>query len=337
MQKLHTVMCFDKNVVVGVLSLLYSIKVNNPQLEVVFHLCALPADLEFFRTRYEHYQTKLDIAEDNLRLHDISTFSMYQKIEAHLAKFLRKGNRNLTVAAFYRLFVFSDLECTPNEHMDRLVYFDTDMICDGDISYLATVELTDKLLGAVPDFEHQLDYARKTLNFQGDNYFNSGLLVVNLQKWQDDNISQKAIDTLIATMPKQLDQDVLNLIAANQVLWLPLGYNSITNILDKPCDNAVVIHYTGARKPWKPWRVVNKATDIYLKYLSAIEPNSELWFDITNANPHALCYPQCVNDMKMIAKHYRKQGQYLKAWQAWWKHLVLKVKQKGILFALLGK
>lgn len=304
-------------------------------MECIYHLCGVNNVLIRFSELFTNYKNRIGLSEENLVLHNIELFEDYQKVKRDLCVFLRKGNRNLTVAAFYRLIVFDNIPM--EEDQDRFVYLDTDTICNGDISLLGELDFSDNLVAAVPDFPYQLKYARTKLNFKGDNYFNSGFMVINARLWSKEKISQKIMQILIDTMPKQLDQDVLNIACSNRFLWLSGQLNSITNDSNEPCRDAVIIHYTGADKPWKPWRASKPSVEIYRRYLSIMEPDSHLWFDTDGSNSQALSHAGSIHDFKMLSRLCLQKHRYSKAIYWWVKHLIYKVRRKGILFVLLGK
>ncbi|MGN1393778.1 MAG: glycosyltransferase family 8 protein [Succinivibrionaceae bacterium] len=335
MKKLNLVMCFDSNVIVGILSLMYSIKKNipNKNFEPIFNLCAIQRDLDNFLELYKKYSDKLNIDSNLIKLHNIEQFDDYKKIKQKLSTFLKKGNRNLTVATFYRLVIFNNL---PIEE-DRVLYLDTDMICDGSLEAICDIEYGDNILAAVPDFSYQLDYAQKKLNFTGDNYFNAGFLAVNIKNWRSENITEKVLTILIEQMPKQLDQDALNLVCANRVYWLPKKFNRCVNNTNTSCDGDIIIHYTGADKPWKPWCKPSKALSIYRKYLENIETDERVWFDYENIFKTPLSIPSSIHDYKEVARLFRNKKQFFKSFYWWLMHYKLKMKKKGFLSIILGK
>ncbi len=331
--KLNIVLCFDSNVIVGALTLIVSIIKNNPDLDCRFHLFAINQDLENLKKFLDLYSSIFE--KLNIRLYDIAEFEEYKTQKENLDRFLKKGNRNLTVAAFYRIIIANNIQLDD----DRFLYLDTDVVCNGDISTLASIEFNNHIVAAVPDFDHQLDYARKILNFTGDNYFNSGVLLVNISEWKKESVSKQCIDYLLDKFPKQLDQDALNLICTNRVLWLAKEYNTITNNgYDLTNPNAVLIHYTGADKPWKPWYDRTRVSyGVYQKYLLSLEKSEEKWFDFSGEVSNPLSIPSSIHDYKMVSKIYKKNHQYVKAFEWLMKHFRLKFKRKGLFNILLLK
>ena len=114
-------------------------------------------------------------------------------------------------------------------------------------------------------------------NGQGECYFNAGMLVINLQNWRKENITNKCIDYLNKYDVAFPDQDVLNMVLFDRVKFVSVSWNfnsivkkvlleKIYNLdnkteqlknLIKPVINddikVDVYHYYGQPKPW--WKV----------------------------------------------------------------------------------
>lgn len=104
--------------------------------------------------------------------------------------------------------------------LDRAIILDADMIAQGDIRELWEKDLEDKVIAAVPhygytDLKQIYDGVRlaglSPLHF----YFNTGTLLVNLNKWREEQIGQKISGHTITFEPRQTrrwDEVVLNLL-----------------------------------------------------------------------------------------------------------------------------
>lgn len=154
-------------------------------------------------------------------------------------------------AIYYRLFI---AELFPN--LDKALYLDADIVVLDDISSLYKVDLGDNYLGAVRDdvinsCQEFKDYAFKALGISPKNYFNSGILVMNLKKFRDDKILNKFLDALckiqFIVAP---DQDYLNVICQDKVKYLDVNWNvaPLSNVLIT--EKVKLIHYKLTAKPW---------------------------------------------------------------------------------------
>ncbi|CBG90889.1 glycosyltransferase family 8 protein [Citrobacter rodentium] len=170
-------------------------------------------------------------------------------------------------AMYFRLFAFKSL----STKLDRLLYLDADVVCKGDISKLLTVNLDNVVAAVVKDVEPMQEKAVVRLSdpeLRGK-YFNSGVVYANLQKWAEHQLTEKALAILLCkdTIYKYPDQDVLNALLKGMTLFLPGEYNTIYTIKSELRDrthqkykriiseDTLLIHYTGATKPWHKWAV----------------------------------------------------------------------------------
>ena len=171
--------------------------------------------------------------------------------------------------------------------MDTIFFMDSDIVVVGNLEELQFFEfdsarsyifpnkintyLENKDLLFLYAVNHQfidsdLDRLRK-LGLQGNKYFNAGIMLINLKKWRDMNISKTLID-FAEKYNEQLilwDQDVLNLVFNNKWGELDFSYNAFEltqmSILDYK-----IIHYTGSSKPWH-FRNKHPYKKLFWKYL----------------------------------------------------------------------
>lgn len=171
-------------------------------------------------------------------------------------------------AMYFRLFAFNYL----SHKIDRLLYLDADVICKGSLAHLLELDLSDKVAAVVKDVDsiQQKVNERLPAYHLQDQYFNSGVVLVNLKQWSQNHLTEKALSLLTGETDKTAhfkypDQDVLNILLAGNVVFLPREYNTIytikSELKDKTHQNyrqvihdeTRLIHYTGATKPWHAW------------------------------------------------------------------------------------
>ena len=181
----------------------------------------------------------------------------------------------ITIPTYYRFKIaslFPDL--------DKILYMDCDMVVKADLAELYLTNIDDYYMAAVPEAEYYTHHER--LEIFGDNYYcNAGLLLININKWREDNIEQKLFDYAKAPLHEIIyqDQDILNDVLKYNILYLPIKWNlqhSTTVNEDayiyrkKEQKYAVlhpsVIHFTSPLKPWVA-RSNNIYRNEYLKYL----------------------------------------------------------------------
>ncbi|MGM0215996.1 glycosyltransferase family 8 protein [Enterococcus sp. AZ109] len=151
--------------------------------------------------------------------------------------------------------------------VDKLLYLDCDMIAVTDIRKLWETDLGNYTLAAVEDagFHNRLEL----MGIETDSklYFNSGLMLIDVKKWLDENVTKRVL-SYIQNNPEKLkfhDQDALNAILHDE--WLPLHpqWNAQSYIMKKEVEHPnpkgeklfeearqepCIIHFSGHVKPW---------------------------------------------------------------------------------------
>jgi len=180
---------------------------------------------------------------------------------------------HMSRASYLRLLV---AELLPG-HVHKFIYLDSDVVVEVDITTLWDIDLSDYTLAAVLD--HEIANRLEILTGAADSdYFNSGVLLVNLDRWRDDCVSSAISDCLQSRGSELLfaDQDVLNLVFRDR--WLPLdsGWNYIyslnSDVEGVPDGHRLpkIIHFAGPHKPWRALRY-HPMRQRYFHYLELTE------------------------------------------------------------------
>lgn len=155
-----------------------------------------------------------------------------------------------TSAIYYRLFI---VDAFPE--YEKALYLDCDTIVLGDISKLYSIELGKNYIGAVADgavarvTEFQA-YTKKALGVDGDKYFNSGVLSINLKALRQIGFYDKFYGLLKSyEFTVAPDQDCLNILCKDKVKYFPEAWNRMPQGV-KRGGKAKLIHYNLAQKPW---------------------------------------------------------------------------------------
>lgn len=170
-------------------------------------------------------------------------------------------------ATYYRLFI-------PNmfPNLDKALYLDADIIVPGDISELYNIDLGDNLVGgatdsAVANNDIFIDYVVNVVGVpHSDNYFNAGILPMNLKAMREFNFEEKFLDLLSKyKFVVAQDQDYLNAICMGRVQYFDVGWNKMPIENSKvKFDKINLIHYNML---WKPWQFDNVLyEDVFWKY-----------------------------------------------------------------------
>lgn len=157
-----------------------------------------------------------------------------------------------TPSIYYRLFI-----PTLFPQYRKAIYLDADIAINGDITALYRVPLGERLVAAVPDaiiasHEDFRLYAEGGLGIPYRDYFNSGVLVMNLDQFRLQGIRER-FTYLLETYHFDTvcpDQDYLNALCFGQVLYLETGWNKMS--IDKNYPGMpFLIHYNMFFKPWQ--------------------------------------------------------------------------------------
>ena len=142
--------------------------------------------------------------------------------------------------------------------IDKILYLDADIIVNGDISPLYDTDISKYYMAGGYDlYIDDIKYKPEIGFGQDDLYVNTGVLLMNLKQMRTDNIPKKLINTTkkMAGKIKYQDQDIINIVCRGKILQFDSIYNYTShNILKekRKYKRAVIIHYTGANKPWLP-------------------------------------------------------------------------------------
>ncbi len=156
-----------------------------------------------------------------------------------------------TVSIYYRLFIASLFP-----QYKRAIYLDADIAVNGDIARLYRTPLRGNLLGAVsdaviagsPDFRR---YAEEGLGIPYERYFNSGVLLLDLEGFRRENIEGQFVHLLREYHFDTVcpDQDYLNVLCRDRVLYLDEGWNKMSVNENYP-GVPNLVHYNMFYKPW---------------------------------------------------------------------------------------
>lgn len=167
-------------------------------------------------------------------------------------------------ASIYRYYVGS--MCAGYE---KAVYMDIDCIIARDIQPLLDYGLVDAPIAALP--EVHLRYPDNP-TFKDTAVFNSGVMVINLDYFRENNIEDVLMETS-RTMTDWIgyaDQDVFNAVFKNNWSVLSIDFNYLINIyVSINVPNPLVVHFAGHSKPWKSSTPNSKWKQLWQLYHAA--------------------------------------------------------------------
>ncbi|MFF7708721.1 glycosyltransferase [Pseudomonas sp. NPDC007930] len=160
-------------------------------------------------------------------------------------------------AAYYRLLAPFILRGSA-----RLLYLDADIVCLQPLAPLWRALAEGQVVAAVSDAPKAVTARCASLGLAAGQYFNSGVLLVDVPRWHQAKVTQRAFEVLEARATELCfpDQDALNIVLEGQVEFVEGRYNCQFMLGHKRSDYAraipagtVLLHYAGANKPWQVW------------------------------------------------------------------------------------
>lgn len=177
-----------------------------------------------------------------------------------------------SLSQYARLFVSSDLQ----KELNRVLYLDCDIIVKKSIKELWNLDLHGKTIGALMDAFSK--YYRKNIDLEQDDVmFNSGVMLIDLDKWREQNIEDRLLKFITAKNGKiqQGDQGALNHVLSHKTYCFEPRFNTVTIFYDftykemliyrKPpefyteeqieeaVDNPSIIHFTTSFLSKRAW------------------------------------------------------------------------------------
>lgn len=197
----------------------------------------------------------------------------FLNLDKYICNYSFFTHKHFTEETYYR-FVLPNLL----PELDKIIYLDCDVICVGDISSLYKIDVGDNYVAAVRDVQvlgefkadhmRSFDYLIKIGMKDPYNYFQAGVLLLNLTKLRSVGFTEKTLG-MVHEKYKYVDQDILNVICENHVHYIGYMWNLMFDHdgsrISKYISNAplqcyeeymkarevpAIIHYAGDHKPW---------------------------------------------------------------------------------------
>ena len=243
---LHIAFAVDDNFIKPVGILITSIIYNNPNQCFHFHIfTASLSDNNLNKLK------KVNVGNSSLTIHvfDEELFSSYQTL------------KNLPSSMYYRLIIPTIL----NGVTSRVLYLDADIVCNGSIEELVHKDINDYIICACLDPSVIINHDKHVSSLgldKNDSYFNSGVLLINIDKWNEKNVLSCFNDLIFNREYKFPDQDVLNIVLQHDILLLDEKFNTFSANVEN-YNKATFVHFAGEGKPWIS--IINK-NDLYMEY-----------------------------------------------------------------------
>jgi lipopolysaccharide biosynthesis glycosyltransferase len=192
-----------------------------------------------------------------------------------------KTHAHISSSAYLRLLIPDLLPLD----VKRALYLDVDVIVRRDVGELFQLDLDGAPAAAAPNVTKSTIGANMAHHVEREldpnaTYVNSGVMLLDLDQWRDDQIGKAVLDDL--RMHQHLyqfhDQCGLNAVLQNRWAPLPVEWNvqvgsPVVQAAPPALSDVPLLHFTSNRKPW------------HTHYLTAFRERStyssyrKLWFD----------------------------------------------------------
>jgi len=256
LDKIHIALAADDNYAQHVAVVVASVMANATTKDICFHVLSDNISDEK-KDKIVATATTLGAEADIIELANIELFTGLFT-SGHISR-----------AAYFRL----DIANLVDASVKKIVYMDVDLVVYGDIVELYNQNLQNKPLGAVPDFgimssKRLMKQKNKVLGLRTDDqYFNSGVLLLDLDKWRKENYAKEVIELAASGNLPHHDQDALNKVFYGKWQALPLKWNVIPPVFNlffkilwnsslrkmaiEAKRNQCIMHFAGRYKPWE--------------------------------------------------------------------------------------
>jgi lipopolysaccharide biosynthesis glycosyltransferase len=238
MQTLHVAMALDRNCILGCAVSMRSV-VDNAVGDVAFHFHVACNGIDQ-RTR-ERLARSLDGAAHPARI----SFS-----EFDAAPYTRLTRSKLITRTAYAILDIGE-QLPPA--VNRCITLDCDLVFERNAAELWRTDLGGCTAGAVDNgsIEETRRY-QKRLGLKETRYFNSGVLLVDLDRWRGRGVRERALEGAVRVGPDLIlhDQDALNMALDGDWMALDSRWNVGVHLPELDVRIPTVIHYMAAPKPW---------------------------------------------------------------------------------------
>ena len=264
-KKIHIFYACDDNFVKFTMVSFFSMK-QNASKDKRYHIHVLHTNIT-----PETQSRMLKMADECFEITFDNVSSYLNKLCERLP--LRDYYSNTT---YYRMFI-ADMY----PELNKAIYIDSDTVVTGDISELYGYDITDYDIGACHEQAMVQEdvygtYVEKCLGIDRNAYFNAGILLINCKRFREKKVLDDFVRLLgIYDFRVTQDEDYLNIICRDHVLWLPQTWNTeMFGELLYPIEESNIIHYIMVSKPWH--YADCRCGDIFWKYAKQTEVYGEI-------------------------------------------------------------
>lgn len=173
---------------------------------------------------------------------------------------------HVTKTSLFKFFIHKILN-----HIDKVLYIDSDTVILKSIEKFFNINIDNYFIAAISDMRGII-HGKNNIKLGISNYFNSGIMLMNLKKMRDFNIDEKLIqEKFLEDVPGFMDQTALNKCLHNKTLYTDIKFNlmldniieskysvnDVNNFYNKQyisfsqmIDECFIFHFANKMKPW---------------------------------------------------------------------------------------
>ena len=209
----------------------------------------------------------------------ISTFNTFKNLKINYLTLNNKDFENcpllkerskdfshyhVTLPTYYRFKLASLLP-----EIKNILYLDCDVIIQNSLQELFDTNIEQNSVAMVKDVDAKEEEKRLCIK----NYYNAGIMLINLDFWRKENIEEKLFNYIEENQDKikWQDQDIINDVLQNSIKELDTKWNyqyfSYEEINEENLKESNILHLSGRFKPWLiPFE--HPIYDVYYFYLA---------------------------------------------------------------------
>lgn len=258
---MDVVVCTDNRFVMPTGVMMYSLCCNNPSVDVTFHILVDDSVSTKDRDDLKETISKFPLGKILFYDVDLTILPSFPSLDTRQGK--------ITKAVYYRLML---AEILPTS-IHKVLYMDGDLIVRDSLLPLWNTDITGYAVAATADgLSGDIEFYNRLRYPFEKGYFNSGVLLVNLDYWRQHSVINDFCD-FMKTRANDIalwDQDVMNYVFQDHKVYFPIKYNLTSGYFFKQprfdywkyetevseaLKNPVVVHFAGD----KPWYAYQKA------------------------------------------------------------------------------
>lgn len=215
----------------------------------------------------------IDVSEKSKSLflqleHDGFKIDVLDLSQSERLKSCEIANFHVSTAALYKFHIANIFS-----EYSKILYLDGDILVKRDLLDLYNMDLNDSYAAVVKDYKPMtyIPSQVEKLGIMHNSYFNSGVMLLNLEKLRNDNMAEKLLDYRLNGINYFMDQDALNVVFEENVIYLPFYNNVMSSVVgafkletlaeyydlgsvtskQEIYNNAAIIHLCTKYKPWE--------------------------------------------------------------------------------------